>query len=138
MPDRALPKFLAPSLFLMGIAFLSGCSVYMPIFLSQQQLQDYQLKENAEAFGCFGQVAFTWGSHPKCLLPLGRETAAPSQFPIGTRVRIITVKKHSIWFFADEPQPSVALLRVGEGSKAVKVFADWPKVLRILEEIPAR
>jgi hypothetical protein len=87
------------------------------------------------AFGCFDTVPFTWGTDPKCLLELSRELARPPQFPIGTPVRILEIRRHDVWLYADEAKEEVALLRVGQPSKAVNVFANWPQVLRMLEEI---
>jgi hypothetical protein len=107
---------------------LSGCFVETT-FRSPFYSRLYRLKENAMAFDCYGTVPLTWGADPQCLFELGLETARPPQFPTGTPVRVLTIKRDVI------AQSEVAFLRVGAGSKAVAVFARWPQVLRILEEV---
>ena len=129
MPSkRTLSGFLAGLLLLIGMGCLSGCFVEKK-FRSPHYSRLYRLKEHAMAFDCYGTVPLTWGTDPKCLFELGLETARPPQFPIGTPVRVLTIKRDVI------AQSEVALLRVGAGSKVVDVFARWPQVLRILEEV---
>ncbi len=84
-------------------------------------------------------MAFTGMAPPRPgqrgqLVQLGRDWAIPPQFPIGARVRVIKIRKHHIFYDAEEMH--FALLRIGEGSDAVEVFADWPEVLKMMEEVP--
>ncbi len=128
-----LPRSFAPLLLLAVLAASTGCVEYTTTLRSKHYDRVYRLTENAKAFGCYGPVAFTWRPNPKCLLELSRELANPPQFPIGTRVRVLVIKRNvNTWAGMDW---EVALLRVGEEPKVVEVFAGWPQVLDLLEEV---
>lgn len=129
MPERILLRFRSAFLSFILVA-LAGCSFYLTELRSEHYERNYRLTENA--------MSFTGLADPRPgergqLQQLRRELEIPAQFPIGTRVRVLKIRKnHGV----PELGADYVLLRIGEGSKAVEVFAGWPEVLDILEEVP--
>lgn len=130
MPKRILLQFRSV-LLVFVMASLAGCTFYTTEFLSEHYNRDYRLTENAMAFA--GMAPPQPGQRGR-LMKLGREWATPPQFPIGSRVRVIKIRKHHVFYETEIVH--LALLRIGEGSDAVEVFADWPDVLEMMEEVP--